>query len=196
MANDLLNESPRNRILITAGDLFYRNGYRATGINEVIAKAGVAKATFYAHFRTKNDLCLAYLKDRNDREANGISQFVQSKRTPLTRFYAVMDSVEPWAIKTRLRGCQFINMVPEVPDPASDLRAEGHRHYDWAKALVKKLAGELVDSDRKKYGHLDPAKLADAYITHMAGAIALAGVYHDLWPIRSGIKAVRRLVSG
>ena len=184
----------RERILETAADLFYRNGYRATGINEVIAKAEVAKATFYAHFPTKDDLCLAYLKRRNAREAAEIMEFVNSKRTPRNRFLAVMESMEPWAINTKFRGCQFINMVPEVPDHTSELRAEGHRHYDWARDLVHQLATELIESDPEKYDHLDATSLTEAYLTHLAGAIALAGVYNELWPIKNGIKAVRQLL--
>ncbi|MEM7143860.1 MAG: TetR/AcrR family transcriptional regulator [Verrucomicrobiota bacterium] len=195
MPANLQDESPRERILQTAADLFYRNGYRATGTNEIIDKANVAKATFYAHFPTKDDLCLAYLKDRNAREAEEIMTFVNSKRSPLTRFYAVMDSMEPWAINTQYRGCQFINMVPEVPDHTHELRKEGHRHYDWARNLVHQLAQKLIDSDPKKYKHLNADDLTESYMTHLAGAIALAGVYNKLGPIKSGMKAVRRLVS-
>ncbi|MGB5338112.1 MAG: TetR/AcrR family transcriptional regulator, partial [Gammaproteobacteria bacterium] len=58
----------RARILETASDLFAAQGYRATGVNEVIEKSGVAKATFYNHFPSKDELCLAYLKTRNDFE--------------------------------------------------------------------------------------------------------------------------------
>jgi AcrR family transcriptional regulator len=194
MATGIKNLSARDRILKTAADLFYRNGYRATGINEVIEKAGVAKATFYAHFPTKDDLCLAYLQERNSEEAKEILDFVSTRKTPLSRFYGVMDSIEPWAERTEYRGCQFINMVPEVPDRNSALREQGHLHYDWARELVRKLTKELIASDRKKYGKLNAGDITEAYMTHLAGAIALAGVYNELWPIESGIKAVRRLV--
>ena len=193
MTTKLDNLSARERILNTAADLFYRNGYRATGVNEVIEKAKVAKATFYAHFRTKDDLSLAYLKDRNECEAAEIMDFVDARTSPLERFYGVMDAQESWAIRTQFRGCQFINMVPEVPDEESPLRKEGHRHYDWARTLVQKLAEDLIDSDTDKYGKLNAEELTEAYMTHLAGAIALAGVYNELWPIHSGIKAVRRL---
>lgn len=191
--NDRL--SPRERILATAGDLFYKQGYRATGVNEVIAIAGVAKATFYAHFPSKDDLCLAYLNDRNTRDAEDILEFVRARRTPLTRFLAFMESIEPWAVQTDFRGCQFINMVPEVPNVDSPLREVGQRRYDWARRQVRALAVSLIDSDSEKYGHLDADEVADSYMTYLAGAIALAGVYHELWPIRDGIAAVRRLVS-
>ena len=184
----------RERILETAADLFYRNGYRATGINEVIAKAEVAKATFYAHFPTKDDLCLAYLKRRNAHEAAEILEFVNAKRTPRNRFLAVMESMEPWAINTKFRGCQFINMVPEVPDHTSALRAEGQSHYTWAREFIHQLATELIESDPKTYGHLEANALTEAYLTHLAGAVALAGIYNELRPIKNGIKAVRQLL--
>ena len=51
-----------------AADLFYKQGYRATGVNEVIEKSGVAKATFYSHFPSKDDLALAYLRQLKDIE--------------------------------------------------------------------------------------------------------------------------------
>ncbi len=186
--------SPRDRILATAADLFYRQGYRATGVNEVIEKAGVAKATFYAHFPTKDELCLAYLQERNEREAQEILDVVATKRTPLTRFLSVFEFMEPWAIRTEFRGCQFLNMVPEVPDETSPLREEARRHYDWARNSVKELAKDLIASDKKKYGHLNPDQLAEAYVTQLAGAVALAAVYKDLWPIKEGIAAMRRLI--
>jgi AcrR family transcriptional regulator len=110
--------SPRERILATAADLFFHQGYRATGINEVIARSGVAKATFYHHFPGKDDLCLAYLRDRNTSEYEAITAFVQDKKTAREQFLAVMESVGPWLEANELRGCAFLNMVAEVPDPA------------------------------------------------------------------------------
>lgn len=80
-----INNSPRERILATAADLFANQGYRATGVNEVIDKQGVAKATFYNHFMTKDDLCLAYLQERNILELDGIKAHVASKLTPRSR---------------------------------------------------------------------------------------------------------------
>jgi AcrR family transcriptional regulator len=120
MATDIQAKTARDRILNTAADLFYRNGYRATGINEVIAKAEVAKATFYAHFPTKDDLCLAYLKDRNSREAGEIMDFVNSKRTPLTRFYAVMDSM---TAQKRVKGVRLEFTKSMISAASRELRS-------------------------------------------------------------------------
>ena len=55
----------KQRIIETASDLFYQQGYNLTGINEVIKEAGVAKATLYHHFASKEELCLAYLEYRH-----------------------------------------------------------------------------------------------------------------------------------
>lgn len=57
----------RQRVLLTAYRLFYRDGIRATGIDRVIAESGTTKATFYRHFPSKNDLVSAYLVHRHDR---------------------------------------------------------------------------------------------------------------------------------
>jgi len=52
----------KEHIIKTAADLFYTNGYNSTGINEIIKEAGIAKATLYNHFKSKGDVCIAYLK--------------------------------------------------------------------------------------------------------------------------------------
>ena len=51
----------KNRIIETASSLFYKNGYNATGINEIISETGIAKATLYNHFKSKEDICLAQI---------------------------------------------------------------------------------------------------------------------------------------
>ncbi len=65
MEKEAARGAARERIVQTALDLFYRQGYLATGINQVIAEAGVSKNTFYYYFPSKEDLCLAYLQERH-----------------------------------------------------------------------------------------------------------------------------------
>src|SRR5450830_347148 len=60
-----LFSSARDRLLRTAHDLFYRDGIRATGIDRVIAEAGVTKVTFYRHFASKYLLVRAFLDYRH-----------------------------------------------------------------------------------------------------------------------------------
>jgi AcrR family transcriptional regulator len=184
----------RERILETASDLFSSQGYRATGVNEVIDRSGVAKATFYHHFPTKADLCLAYLKTRSTTELNSIRDFIARKRTPWSRFLGVIESLEPWLKANQMRGCSFLNMVAEEPDPKSPLRKEGRKHYEGLRRLIRELAVELVESDPEHYGKLDADAITDEYMVIIGGSIALAEIYHDAWPLRQGIDMVARLV--
>lgn len=188
------NIAPRERILETAADLFFHQGFRATGINEVIAKSGVAKATFYNHFPTKDDLCLAYLKDRNTSEFEAINAFVHDYDSPVERFLAVIKSVQPWLEVNKLRGCAFLNMVAEVPDPRNLLRREGLHHYEGLRQLICELAGDLINSDIQRYDGFEAQVLADDYMLILGGAIAMTEIYHDIWPAIHGVKLVERLI--
>jgi len=188
------NIAPRERILETAADLFFHQGFRATGINEVIATSGVAKATFYNHFRTKDDLCLAYLRDRNTSEYEAINAFVHDHDTPVERFMAVMKSVQPWLEANNLRGCAFLNMVAEVPDPKNTLRREGLHHYESLRKLIRTLTEDLINSDTQSYAGFEVQVLADDYMLILGGAIAMTEIYHDIWPAIQGVKLVERLI--
>jgi len=189
------NIAPRERILETAADLFFHKGFRATGINEVIATSGVAKATFYNHFRTKDDLCLAYLRDRNTSEYEAITAFVHDHDTPVERFMAVMKSVQPWLEANNLRGCAFLNMVAEVPDPKNTLRREGLHHYESLRELIRTLTEDLINSDTQSYEGFEVQVLADDYMLILGGAIAMTEIYHDIWPAIQGVKLVERLIN-
>ncbi|MEW5756679.1 MAG: TetR/AcrR family transcriptional regulator [Pseudomonadota bacterium] len=186
--------SAPERIMTVATELFYKQGYRATGINEVIEKSGVAKATFYNHFPTKDDLGLAYLKSIREIELAYLDSCISQAKGPLARVLAVIESLEPWLIQTNYRGCGFINMAAEVPEPRSPLRKEGKLLYDRIRARVEELAEELIASDKKKYGHHTSKALTEEYMVIFAGAVFLAEIYHAVWPVEHARQAARRLL--
>jgi len=194
MSATMDNVSARERILATASELFASQGYRATGVNEIIEKSGVAKATFYSHFPTKDDLCHAYLHRVDTLALDIIRAFVAKKRTSWARFLAVIESLEPWLQNNALRGCSFLNMVAEVPDPENPLRLIGKQHYQKLRSFIRELAVALIASDEQHYGKLDPDALTDEYMVIIGGSVALTEIYHDPWPIRQGIDMVARLV--
>lgn len=177
-----------------ASDLFYTQGYRATGINEVIQKSGVAKATFYNHFPTKDDLARAYLQLRSDEEQAYVDREIAKARGPRDRFLSVMESLGPWLISTDFRGCVFLNMASEVPDHKNMLRKEGKSIYTTVRSRVEVLSKELIDSDKNKYGHLDVDKLVEEYMLIYTGAIALCVIYHDIWPFENALRVLQNLI--
>ncbi len=189
-----LKASPRDRILEVATDLFYNQGYRATGINEVIEKSGVAKATFYNHFPSKDDLCKASLEILSENELNFVDRLISKAKTPEDRFMAVIASLEIWAKDTGYRGCAFINIAAEIPDEKSPLRKVGTQLYDQVHDRIERLTKELIASDKSKYGHLDAKKVSDEYYIAFAGGTGLISIYHDNWPVKQAINIVKRLI--
>ena len=178
----------------TASDLFYRQGYRSTGTNEIIKKAGVAKASFFYHFPTKEVLALAYLEDLHAREAESLLRFVNKWKKPYDRFLAVIKWIEPWIKSNRLRGCGFLNMVSEVPDKKSPIRKMPKKHYEVLGGLIAQLTQELIKSDPKLYSHLDVSAIANSYLVIVVGAISLSETSQDTWPAKRGVEAVKALI--
>lgn len=194
-ATTVLSEA-RESILQTAMTLFYRNGYKATGINEVISESNVAKATFYAHFKSKDLLYLEALRRRHDDEIALVSAYVDQRKSPVSRFMAPIEFIEQWQEENGLRGCAFLNMTSEVPDRDSAIRKEASRHYEAIREIVERLAEDLVATEPEKYGNLQPARASEEYMIAFAGAIALTQIYSEKWPIRRAVKAIRAMLDG
>jgi len=102
---------PRERILLTAHDLFYRDGVRATGIDRVIAQAGVTKVTFYRQFASKDELVLAFLEFRHQR---WMAWFAQALARHGGTVAAIVPALREWLGSADYRGCAFINSVGEL----------------------------------------------------------------------------------
>ena len=113
---ELVHEpTAREKILWTAHELFYREGIRATGIDRVIAQAGVSKVTLYRHFASKNDLIAAYFDYRHKLWIDWfISALERSPKNPQFVLEPVMLAVKEWFLHDDYRGCAFINGVVEL----------------------------------------------------------------------------------
>src|SRR3954466_2513091 len=102
MTSTSVTPPPRQRILHTAHDLFYRDGIRATGIDRVIAESGVAKVTFYRQFASKDDLILAFLEYRHER---WMTWFTQALARHGGRTSAIAPALAEWFSGPDYRGC-------------------------------------------------------------------------------------------
>lgn len=186
--------SARERILAVAYDLFYRQGYHATGINQIIDEAGVAKATLYQHFPSKDHLWLAYAKLRHRRELDEFVEEVEKFPTPLERFRAPLVVLIPWFKGTQYRGCPFQNLLAEVPSEGHAVQLEARAHKDSLRKLFTRLATELRDSS-PEYSSLDPESVGLTYQLIFEGAIAAAVTYQKLWPVDAALGALDRLLA-
>lgn len=112
---DLADKTPRERILLTAHTLFYREGIRATGIDRVIAGAGVTKVTFYRQFPSKNHLILEFLNYRHDRWMSWFKDALGRHGGYRAKGIAALVPVlNEWFSDPGYRGCAFLNSVGEV----------------------------------------------------------------------------------
>jgi AcrR family transcriptional regulator len=162
--------SPRERVLTAAYELFSRRGIRAVGTDEVIVRAGVARATLYRHFATKNDLVLAVLERREEVWTRGLieEQSRQRGNTPEEQLLAIFDVMHDWfQLRDGYEGCSFINVLLEVgPDhPAGQACIV---HIDHVRDIVRRraVAADLTDVE----------EFASSWHILMKGAIILAAV--------------------
>lgn len=181
--------SVRDRILAVASDLFYRQGYRATGINQVIAESGVAKASFYDHFPSKEDLLLAYISQIAQRESADLRQEVMILPTARERFFGLLGVLIPWFKETNYRGCPFQNVVAEIPQEAPQVHEVVRQYHESIRQLIGELTDDLMKED-PSLAHLDRGGLVDTYLLLLEGAIVTAVAYRDTWPVEKAIEAL------
>lgn len=170
MKKDELQSDARQRIVNTALDLFYRQGYLATGINQVIEEAGVSKNTFYYYFPSKEDLCVAYLKERHKVWMGWLQKEIDKFDAPYDRLLGVFDFLDVWLRKSDFRGCAFLNIASEVPDIKHRIRKEVILHKDELRTVLKGLVKDL--KREKKYSGIDTDFIADALYVTIEGVIS------------------------
>lgn len=126
----------RERILLTAHDLFYRDGIRATGIDRVIAESGVTKVTFYRHFPSKNDLIREFLEYRHRR---WMEWFVDALQRHGEGVNALMPALGEWFNDEKFRGCAFINSVGELGGVLPEVVEISRRHKQEMTEVIERL---------------------------------------------------------
>ena len=126
----------RERILLTAHDLFYREGIRATGIDRVIAESGVTKVTFYRHFPSKNFLIREFLEYRHRR---WMAWFIDSLQRHGGGIKALSPALAEWFNDPSFRGCAFINSVGELGSTMPEVIEISRRHKEEMTEVILNL---------------------------------------------------------
>ena len=135
--NALQTSPARRRLLDTATRLFYAEGIHAVGIDRIIAEAGVAKATFYNHFPSKEDLVVAYIEEQDRLGRTAIAAL--PKQLPRKMIAAIMGRISEAVVAGGWRGCPFLNAAAEYPDPASPVRQAIHARRVWQRDSLRDL---------------------------------------------------------
>jgi len=162
--------SARERLLRAAEELFYEEGVNTVGIDRVIERAGVAKASLYSSFGSKEALIRAYLAARAEARRARIRTAIARHETPRERLLAVFDVLAEIFAEPGFRGCAFMRASAEMRS-GSGVRSECQGLRGWTRSLFTDLAREV--------GARDPERLARQLVILYDGASVSAQMDGD-----------------
>jgi AcrR family transcriptional regulator len=151
----------RERLLAAANELFYEEGVHTVGIDRVIERAGVAKATLYSAYGSKDELIRAYLLGRHEVRSRRITAAVARHDTPREQLLAVFDALGESIAQPNYHGCAFVNAAAEAR-PESPITEAVDEYRGWLRALLTDLATAA--------GAADPEQLSRRLVLLYDGA--------------------------
>jgi AcrR family transcriptional regulator len=183
--------APRERILKTASDLFYRFSVHSVGIDRIIAESGVAKMTFYKHFPSKADLVATYLRHKSAIWFQMLKAATeQPGLAPLDRILAIFDALDGPFRSPAFRGCPFVKGLAEfgpeadAPGVQATIAAYFQGLHDLVASLVEPLASNK------------PEKTVVQILSLIQGSIVMAQSTRDPLVAEANRDAARLLLEG
>ncbi|HEY2256505.1 MAG TPA: TetR/AcrR family transcriptional regulator [Variovorax sp.] len=151
----------RDRLLAAAESLFYEEGFNTVGIDRVIERAGVAKASLYDCFGSKEELIRSYLLARQEARQTRITEGLKRYDTPRARLLGFFDLLGEQIAQPGFKGCAFVKAGNEAR-PGSSVRGVCQDSRQWLRDLLTELAVEA--------GAADPQALAQQFVMLYDGA--------------------------
>ncbi len=175
MPPDAPVEKPKraaDRIRESAHDLFYAQGIRAVGVDEIVTKAGVTKPSLYRAFASKDELAADFLRGYDatfwGRFEAAAAQAPGDPRGQIRAFFA-RQRTRSGAGKARWRGCALTNAAVEYPEPDHPARKVAEAAKAALRARLHQMAGEM--------GARDPEALGDGLLLLMEGAFVTGQLF-------------------
>jgi AcrR family transcriptional regulator len=154
--------SARDRLLAAADELFYAEGVHTVGIDRVIERAGVAKASLYSCFGSKEELVRAYLENRHQLRRQRILAGLERFDNPRDRLLGVFDVLGELTATPGFRGCAFYNASAESVAEGGAVEQVSNANRAWTRGLFTELARDAEVPD--------PPALADQLMILYDGA--------------------------
>ncbi len=158
----------RDRLLNAADELFYREGVHRVGIDRVIERAGVAKASLYSAFGSKEELVVAYLEARAARRAARLEARVARYEKPRDKILAVFDLLRERVTEPEFRGCAFVRASSEGPQEDGKVTEVCRAARGWTRELLVGLA--------RDFGARNPERLAQQLALLYDGVLVAASL--------------------
>lgn len=145
-------QDKREMLITTALRLFAAHGYRAVGIDRILAESNVAKMTLYKYFPSKEALILAVLEARDRAFIESLTAYVTAQEPGLARLAAVFEWHGQWFASEDFRGCLFIHASAEHDRDSPEVMALATRHkqqivrllHDWVRPVVPSSAAMML----------------------------------------------------
>ena len=180
--------SAAERLREVAGDLFYKRGIRAVGVDEIVSETGLTKPTLYRNYASKDDLvstCLVARMERTQAELDSIAQ--RFAGDPLAQIRGIVDYFAVDIATPDYRGCAVMNAAVEFPEPDHPVRALSEQCKAGLRARLAALTRELPTSD--------PDTLADGLTLLMEGASTSRHISGSQGPSAALAKAADALIA-
>lgn len=157
----------RERIVAAAIELFYLHGFGAVGLDQVIARAGVTKTTFYKHFEGKDDLMVAAVERRDEWESAAWEKAAReiAGDDPAGHLLAYFEIADHWFNNPEFHGCMFLNATIEFPNPHDPVHTAAAKHKRRMRDHFRNLAGAA--------GAVDAESFADTFTALFEGMLVL-----------------------
>ena len=169
----------KQHIIDIAGKLFYVNGYNATGINEIIAKSEIAKATLYHHFKSKEDICVAYLEQRHNQFISDLKEFVPNANSSRQQLLSIFDYLRELYRKGDFHGCWGIKTLAELPPKNQKILNVIQRQ----KKELLLFLGEIVGDNIANISIAETEKISGGIYLLYESAITESHLHKNDWPI-------------
>lgn len=180
----------RGRLVAAAIELFYRHGFAAIGIDQIIATAGVTKTTFYKHFESKDDVMVAAVAQRDEWESQA---WVRAVRTlagedPAAQLLAFFDVMDVWFNDPDFHGCMFRNAAAEFPNPNDPVHKIAIAQMQRSRVYRRELARNAGASETAAEAFVD------CYTALIEGALVLRQTHGRNDAARAVRPAVQQLI--
>ncbi|WP_037308970.1 TetR/AcrR family transcriptional regulator [Ruegeria halocynthiae] len=182
-----MRPNKRDELVRNALQVFYRDGFHATGMDKLVVETGVSKTSMYKHFRTKEELILAALRLRDESfRISLLRQIEEMAHSPADRLLASFDALAQWFEEDGYRGCMFIKAGAEYQESDHPIHLQAAEH--------KRLMLDYFTDLARKAGAREPEKLGCQILLLQEGAIVTAVLLKNCEPARDAKAAAQVLL--
>lgn len=184
-------QGAKERILNTACELFYQQGYLATGINQIIEEAGIAKASLYQHFPSKEALLTAYLLRTRVRRLEERTQFLKDLAPGQEKLMGLYEYRLQHMQSNQFKGCAFIRIAYELPGLSEESLLQVRIHTEQLKSFI----AEQLQVIKNPFPAEELREMTDMLLNLYEGAGLQGYTQKSVQPMENTKKVVLKLLS-